>query len=369
MMLESKASSEMVELIMNVITKLTKSLEGAVPAQRCAAFFSVILCFALILPGCSGFKNMPLASPISVSGFKLNTYVEIKGYDTGATEQILNEALALCDRYETMFSRTLDTGSLAELNKNKRGTVPEELGELIQYGIDCGDMSDGAFDISIGAVSSLWDFTSDDHKLPDAGALRGAVASIGYKNIYLEKNADQTYNVTIPEDMILDLGALAKGYIADKIKEYLLANGVKSALINLGGNVLCVGSKPGGEGYSVSVRKPFGEASDYLCRLNIADMSVVSSGTYERCFTLDGRLYHHILNPSTGYPYDNELAQVTIISEDSMTGDGLSTVCFTLGLEKGLALIENIDGAEAIFVTDDNTVYYSSGAEQYVTYS
>ena len=335
--------------------------------RRVLSVFAAASVFGTLLAGCSSpFENIAPVDPISVSGFKLNTYVEIKGYDRNCTTELLQNALAICDKYEQMFSRTLETSTLSQLNRHEITTVPSELGELIQYCITYGALSDGGFDISIGSLSSLWDFTSASPKVPPADYIDIAVKKINYRDIFLEKNSDGTYNVTIPENMILDVGAIAKGYIADKIKEYLLENNVKSALINLGGNVLCVGSKPDNSPYNVRVRKPFGESSEYLCRLAASDISIVTSGIYERCFTYDGRFYHHILNPRTGYPYDNDLTQVTIISKDSVTGDCLSTVCFTLGLKKGLSLIEATDGVEAIFVTSDNEMHYSSGAKKYI---
>lgn len=333
--------------------------------RRGRLFFAITLIFALT--GCATlFQNAALPQPISVSGFKLNTYVEIKGYDRACTMELLQNALALCDKYEHMFSRTDKDSILSELNQNHTAVVPEELGELIEYGITYGNLSGGSFDISIGAVSSLWDFTAAAPVPPDRDAVSKAAASVNYADINIKKNQDKTYTVVLPEDMILDLGAIAKGYIADKIKEYLIENGVKSALINLGGNVLCVGDRPGNGSYIISVRLPFGEASEYLCRLAVSDMSVVSSGTYERCFTYDGTFYHHMLDPRTGYPYDNGLSQVTVISKDSVTGDCLSTSCFTLGLDEGLKLIENTAGVEAIFVTKDNVTHLSSGAEQFL---
>ena len=336
--------------------------------------FTRIICICALISsmtaftGCSSVAGRPLAlsEPLSVSGFKLNTYVEIRGYDTTSDKKLLTEALDLCDRYELIFSRTLEDSELSRLNRHEITTVSAPLGELIAYGIEYGQLSGGRFDISIGAVSSLWDFTADTPSVPDAGDITAALANVGYDRISLAKNPDGTYNVSIPDTMTLDLGAIAKGYIADRIKEYLTNNGVKSALINLGGNVLCIGSRPGNRAFNVRVRKPFADASEYVCSVSASDISVVSSGTYERCFIYDGNFYHHILNPSDGYPYNNGLTQVTIFSGDSVTGDCMSTACFTMGLENGLSLVEATDGVEAVFVSEDGTLHYSSGARQYL---
>lgn len=335
----------------------------------CLCMLASVLTAALsAAAGCSSpaGHSIALPEPLSVSSFKLNTYVEIKGYDTTSNRKLLTEALNLCDRYEMIFSRTLPDSELSRLNRHEITTVSAPLGELISYGIEYGQLSGGSFDISIGSVSSLWDFTSGNPSVPDTSDIAGALEYVGYDRITLAKNEDGTYNVSIPDKMMLDLGAIAKGYIADRIKDYLTDNGVKSALINLGGNVLCIGNRPDNSAFNVRVRRPFAESSAYICSVNASDMSVVSSGTYERCFTYGGNFYHHILNPADGYPYNNGLTQVTIFSKTSVTGDCMSTACFTLGLDKGLSLVENTDGVEAVFVTEDGSLHYSSGAKQYL---
>ena len=166
--------------------------------------------------------------------------------------------------------------------------------------------------------------------------------------------------------MGIDAGAIAKGYIADRIKDYLLAHGVESAIINLGGNVLCIGEKPDGTPFKIGLQKPFEGRNEIISNLSINDMSVVSSGVYERHFVVDGENYHHLLNPATGYPYDNGLIAVTIVSPRSVDGDALSTTCFSLGLEKGLELINSMDGIYGYFITDDYEIHYSDGAQKLV---
>ena len=183
---------------------------------------------------------------------------------------------------------------------------------------------------------------------------------VDYKNIELKDNLLTWKH----PGMGLDLGAIAKGYIADRMKDFLVSKGVKSAIINLGGNVLCIGESPEGRPFQVGIQKPFSERGESLLSLEITDQSVVSSGIYERYFEKDGVLYHHILNPKTGYPYENDLLSVSIISDRSVDGDGLSTTCFSLGLEKGMELIDSLEDVEAIFITKDETVHYSKDFEQ-----
>lgn len=331
-------------------------------AVQITSLLLILLIFSSLMTSCS-----TKVEPSSVSGFKLNTYITITVYDK-VDRSVLDKCLELCDSYENMFSRTIPESTLSQVNNHKTTEIPPELAELLQYGFKYSELSNGSFDFTIGSVSSLWDFTSDSPKVPDATAIRSGLAYVDYKNVSLSKKSDDTgdYSVSIPEGTIIDLGALAKGYIADKIKEYLVSAGVRSAVINLGGNILCIGNKPDGSVFNIGVRKPFSDSSDILLTLKINGQSVVSSGTYERCFTQDGILYHHILNPKTGYPYDNDLTSVTIISDKSVEGDCLSTTCFTLGLNEGLRLIESLDGIEAVFITKDGTIHYSSGASQYI---
>ena len=163
------------------------------------------------------------------------------------------------------------------------------------------------------------------------------------------------------EGMILDLGAVSKGYIADRIKEYLVEEGVKSALIDLGGNVLCIGNRPDGTPFQIGIRQPFADTVSAVTALSVTDQSVVTSGIYERCFTKDGILYHHLLDPGTGYPCENELASVTIISDHSVDGDALSTCCFLMGPQKGMELINSLKDVRAVFLTREGVLLYSEG--------
>jgi thiamine biosynthesis lipoprotein len=164
--------------------------------------------------------------------------------------------------------------------------------------------------------------------------------------------------------MQIDLGGIAKGYIADRLKEYLVGEGVTGGIIDLGGNILCIGGKTEQEDFKIGIRQPFADRNETIASVSIRDKSVVSSGVYERYIqTEDGKIYHHILDPRTGYSYENGLLGVTIISDKSVDGDGLSTTVFALGLEDGMKLVESLDGVEAAFVTEDEKVTYSKDFE------
>ena len=350
-------------------------------------FFYLILCTVLVCPillftGCGNITDADTSTtgnePISISSIKLNTAVQITIYDS-QDKSLLDDCLALCDRYELIFSRTNENSELYKLNHRKdtsdkdpnadgqtipypiSGTadtwhISEDLAALLSEGLDITRESDGAFDIAIAPLTSLWDFTAEDPKVPDDAAIQKALPLCSSDGVTID---DQ--DITLPSDDIqFDVGAIAKGYIADRMKDLLVKKGVNSAIINLGGNVLCIGSKPDGTPFKVGIQKPFADRNETEAVMDITGKSVVSSGIYERCFKQNGKLYHHILNPKTGFPYDNSLISVTIISDQSVDGDALSTTCFALGLEDGLKFAEK-KGVQAVFITEDYELHYTDG--------
>lgn len=350
-------------------------------------FFYLILCTVLVCPmllftGCGNITDADTSTtgnqPISISSIKLNTAVQITIYDS-QDKALLNDCLALCDKYELIFSRTNEKSELYKLNHRKdvsdgdfstdgqttpypvNGTadtwhISEDLAALLSEGLDITRESDGAFDIAIAPLTSLWDFTAEDPEVPDDAAIQKALPLCSSDGVTIDGE-----DITLPSDDIqFDVGAIAKGYIADRLKDFLIKKGVKSAIINLGGNVLCIGSKPDGTPFKIGIQKPFADRNETEAVMDITGKSVVSSGIYERCFKQDGKLYHHILNPQTGYPYDNGLISVTIISDQSVDGDALSTTCFALGLEDGLKFAEK-KGVQAVFITEDYELHYTDG--------
>lgn len=288
-------------------------------------------------------------------GYALNTQIEITIFGTD-DEQLITDCFALCTQYEKLFSRTMDDSEISLLNEKGQQDVSRETLVLLQKGIYYSKLSKGAFDITIEPISSLWDFTSGKDELPDPELIEENLKYVDYSKIQLEEN-----HVTLEKGMGIDLGAIAKGYIADRLKDYLQEQGVESAYISLGGNVLCIGGKLSGEDFVIGIRDPQGSANEPIAAVSVSDKSVVTSGTYERYIVVDGKKYHHILNPKTGYSYENNLDSVTIISDQSVDGDGLSTTCFALGLEEGIKLIDSIDNVWAMFIDQDGNITYSDG--------
>ncbi len=320
-----------------------------------AALLGLVL--ALSMAACSSAE----ASKQSAVGFYLDTVVMLTAYVDDA--QVLNDALEECGRYEKLLSRTIEGSDVWRLNHagGRPVTVSSDTLEILDCARRVSALSGGAFDATIAPVSTLWDFTSGAAVLPDADALAEAAARVDYTRVEIAGD-----EVTLPEDMMLDLGGIAKGYIADAIKGYLVGRGVESAVLSFGGNVVCIGLKPGGKPWKVGIQdidKPTGE---YMLVSKNFGGSTVTSGIYERGFDLDGVRYHHILDPVTGWPVQNELASVTIFSDSSMWGDALATATFALGTGEGTALIEGIEGVEAVFIARDRTVTATSGAGKYM---
>lgn len=354
---------------------------------------------------------------LTTSGFAFNTTYTITVYQ-GGTQKTLDTCVSKCADYEQVFSRTSKNSELYQINqiealyltvveqamdlkdsftkkrsytkeqcesivkqieqkKTKENTVKYSIRQdgsitfeisallerIVKKGLEYSKKSDGRFDIAIEPVSSLWDFTVKKPTVPDEQKIEKALAYVDYQKIALD---DQKLTFQMP-GMGIDLGGIAKGFIADELKAYLEKKGVKSAVIDLGGNVLCIGKKDPKTPFHIGIQQPFADRNETIAAVSVDGLSIVSSGVYERYFkTEDGTLYHHILNPKTGYSYDNDLMAVTILSKKSVDGDGLSTSCFAMGKKEGLAFINNIDDVEAVFITKDEKMHYSKGFSKYL---
>lgn len=357
----------------------------------CLLLLTVMLC----LSSCGQKKE-----PVVKTGFYFDTVITITLYgDSEALSPLFEEVFAMCERYDAMLDRTAADGDIARINKAAGSPVdvdPETL-SLIQTACSYSALTDGLIDPTITPLLTLWGFGADasgsgtqtaDNAAagsgtqtdgsaaagsdtqteyhpaalaipPDADALAEACTHVDYRSIVIDEQAG-TVMLTDP-DAAIDLGFIAKGYIADRIREYLVSKQVASAIINLGGNTLLIGDKPDKSPYRVGIQYPFGSAGDIITTLSVRDQSVVTSGVYERFVEADGVRYHHILHPKTGYPVENGLLSVTIITNSSTDADALSTACFLLGLSDGMALIESLPDTEALFITDDYELHYSSG--------
>ncbi len=303
------------------------------------------------------------------SDFILGTVVRFKLYDP-PKPKLFEELFAEIREYENLLSLNIPGSHISRINA-AAGENPVEVDpavfEVIQEGLRYGRLSGGRFDITIGPLVNLWHIGYDDARVPSPEEIEAALPLADLAKVVTDPAA-HTVGLTKP-GMQMDLGAIAKGFIADRIAESLKSRGYERGIINLGGNVLALGSKPGNQPFRIGIQNPWEPRGASVGVLELEDLSLVSSGDYERFFIEDGVKYHHILDTATGYPVENSLTAVTIVSERSVDGDGLSTTVFAMGLEKGYALIESLEGIEAIFITKDKKVYLTPGIEPIFTLS
>ena len=305
----------------------------------------VLLCLlVLLLPmlGCGTGKAH------SAAGIACDTVVTVTAY---APQKTVDGTLRICADYEALLSKTIEGSDVWNLNRadGEPVEVHPETAELLRLAVEIGEASGGAFDVTIAPVSGMWNFTAEDPVLPDSDALRLAAARVDYRNVEIDGNT-----VTLKNGAEIDLGGIAKGYIADRVAEYLREQGVTSACINMGGNVLTIGTKPDGSPWTIGIRDPNGTPEQSAEVLQFGGAAVVTSGNYERFFVLDGVRYHHILDPKTGMPVSNGLASVTIIGTRSDLCDALSTACFVLGEEGSRPILDRY-GMQGIFLYGDGS--------------
>lgn len=291
-------------------------------------------------------------------------------------ESAISDAFALCASLDKTLSRTQAASDVSKINDagGEWVEVSDTTIELVEAGLEYSELSDGDFDITIGGAAELWDFHADpeDAALPDPGALAEAVRHIDYNNVEISGNK---IRIKDPEAR-MDLGGIAKGYIGDRMTELLEEKGVVSGIVNLGGNVICIGSKyiagdnseddeAGMQDFVIGVEAPFSDRTEIVGTVNGRDCTLVTSGIYERKIEVDGKLYHHILSTETGYPVDTDVISVTLKASKgmSMDVDALSTTCLIKGSREAIKLIESIDGIEAVLILNDGSIKQTAGME------
>lgn len=306
---------------------------------------------------------------VSRTSYYLDTICKITIYDMDDMSednaaQVIADAFELCSRYEQLLSKTKEGSDIYKINHAEGQPVecdPQTI-EVIKKSLEFASLSGGKFDVTIGKVTDLWNFHSDEPKLPSEQDVKSALQHVGYEQIKIDGNT-----VTMRDSSgQIDLGAIGKGYIGDKLSEALKEAGVTGAIIDLGGNIIAVGDK-WGEPFKIGVEKPYTDMTEVIGYVTGKNMTLVTSGVYERAFTVDNREYHHILDVNTGYPVDTDVAGVTIISGlgRSRDCDALSTICLMLGRESGIELIESIDGVEAVFIGVNGDITKTSGADNF----
>jgi len=338
----------------------------------------ILFSFLLLISGFGCSKNEAnrdsdvTDNPHSQTEFLMGTIVNVKVFNKGKKE-VLDEAF---NRIRTLANQITDSEEDMEdvvtevdLVNEKAGispvTVSDDIFTLIKAGKNYSEKSEGSFDISILPLTNLWRIGFDDARKPEQWEIDEVLPLIDYKKIQINEEEKTVY--LEEKGMALDLGGIAKGFITDEVVEVLLDAGVTSAIVDLGGNIYVLGQNPSGKDWVVGIQDPFAPRGHTVGKLPLSNKSIVTSGIYERYIEVDGVKYHHLLNPKDGYPFENGLAGVTIISDKSIDGDALSTLVFSKGLADGMAFVESLDDVEAIFITKDKTVYITSGLKDKFT--
>ncbi|MBR4081653.1 MAG: FAD:protein FMN transferase [Clostridia bacterium] len=297
------------------------------------------------------------AEKTTATGFYFDTVVTFTLY--GAPEGMMDELLAECARYERMLSKTIDGSDVSRMNAagGETVTVDAETWNILARAKEISALTGQTFCVTIAPLTALWDFTGGTNRMPTEQQRLDNLPLVDDEALILGEGN----TVTLKPGMQIELGGIAKGYIADRLADKVRGK-VVGAILNFGGNVYAVGCKPEGAAFRVGVRDPKGSASDFVAIVDVTDKTVVTSGTYERFFVVDGVTYHHILDPKDGLPARSDLAGATIVGESSMDADALATACIVLGREKALAML-NENGFDGILIDTDGNIFMTDGLQ------
>ncbi len=321
------------------------------------SYIKITISFLLIFILFS-FASCGLNSQYSTNLFAMDTSMTITAYGENS-EIAINAVEKEINQLDKLLSIEKSKSEIFELNSEKTLEVSEDTLNIISKAYEISELTDGDFDITISPIVSEWGFYSNlDNKVPSKNELEDVLEYVDYKNIKIENN-----KITLDKNSSVDLGGIAKGYASNKSAEILKSYGIKSALISLGGNISVVGSKPDGSDWIVAIANPDDNSSS-VGYLSVTDTAVITSGGYQRYFEDNGQIYHHIIDPKTGYPADSGLKSVTIVSSDDTLADALSTALFVKDLDKSIEFYkEHKDLFGAIFITDENKIYITPDLE------
>lgn len=332
--------------------------------------FSVLI-LIIMLVGCSNENEVNTSKttstttvndtiPASKEFFAMDTYMEVDAYgDNG--EKAVAKAEKEVNKLDNILSTGKSTSEISKLNKNKKQVVSADTMSLIKESVIISKETNGAFNPTIYPLMELWGFTTKNYYVPKDNEIKPLLNHMDIDNIKIDERKNE---VSFKDsNMKIDLGAIAKGYTSSKIIDIFKENNIKSGMVTLGGNVQVLGKKPDGSLWKVGIQNPIGE-DEYLGVLQTSDKAVITSGGYERNFTKNGKTYHHILDPSNGYPANNGLTSVTIISSDGTLADALSTSLFVMGKDKAIDFYKKSNyNFDFILYTSDNKLIISDGIE------
>ena len=328
-------------------------------AKKAAFALAVVLCSAIFF---ALWRESP-NEPAVLESFRLGTYVRLTLYNTKDADAKLKRADDLIKSLENLFSMNISSSDVARLNDagGKWTEISAATADLLSKAIAIAWLTDGAFSPALGGLTSLWKIGTPEARVPSDEEIAAALQHIDYTKIEL-KSENGKHFARLPLGMALDLGAIAKGRVADILKSSLAAEGVKSAIIDLGGNLDFIGEPARGGPWRAGLQHPAGRRGEYFGVVEVTGLSVVTSGPYERFFEKDGVRYHHILDPATGRPARSGLASVTIIDADSTRADALCTALFVMGEARAREFLQKHDDIISVLVTEDNRVLVTPSA-------
>lgn len=332
--------------------------------------FSVLI-LIIMLVGCSNENEVNTSKttstttvndtiPASKEFFAMDTYMEVDAYGNNG-EKAVAKAEKEVNKLDSILSTGKSTSEISKLNKNKKQVVSADTMSLIKESVKISKETNSAFNPTIYPLMELWGFTTKNYYVPKDNEIKPLLNHMDIDNIKIDESKNE---VSFKDNkMKIDLGAIAKGYTSSKIIDIFKENNIKSGMVTLGGNVQVLGKKPDGSLWKVGIQNPIGE-DEYLGVLRASDKAVITSGGYERNFTKNGKTYHHILDPSNGYPANNGLTSVTIISSDGTLADALSTSLFVMGKDKAIDFYKKSNyNFDFILYTSDNKLIISDGIE------
>jgi len=290
--------------------------------------------------------------------------ITIYGYE-GDADTIFNDAFTVIEDIDQRMSANREGSEIVQLIESYPNpqNVSEDTYSLLSRALYWSEYTSGAFDVTIGAVSSLWRDNGDFIILPNPIDIQEQLQTVGHEKVTLEREG---HSVLLAEGTQVDLGSIAKGHALDAVTELLIERSVAHALLDFGGDIHVIGQRPEGSDWRIGIQSPHIGDNDLAAIVTLSDLSVMTTGGYERFFEQDSIIYHHILDPQTGYPAQSGLLSVTVIAQSSTDADALSTAGFVLGLEKGMNLIEELENFEGIFITEDNVIHITTGLQDTV---
>lgn len=296
---------------------------------------------------------------VSKGDFIMGTFINLKASGNSA-QKAVDESIARLKYLESIMSAYRVESDVYKINNNsgvKFTKIRQETLFVIRKAIEYSKISKGGFDVTVKPIVDMWKRAKENQRLPEVEDIKRKLELVNYNDIKIFFNKIKLRN----KDQKIDLGGIAKGYAADEIVRIMRKYEINSAIIDLGGNIVVIGKKENNESWKIGIQNPYKKRGEIVGYIVAKNKSIVTSGDYERFITINEQKYHHFLDSKTGYPLNNGIKSVTIVSDKSIDGDGLTSCCFSMGLEKTISLINSIDGVEGIIIAKNKKIYLTEG--------